>query len=86
MLIEAGRMTCFWSLDALFSILSGTKTRESWGLLLVMEIDELRRDSGEWRRRGAQRPDYYGFVQGYSWGEQPGGAKCFFERAEPPSS
>lgn len=58
-----------WMLYSAFSVV---QRQGNHGDCFGNEMDELRRDSGEWRERGAQRPDYYGFVQGYSWGEQPG--------------
>ena len=58
-----------WMLHPAFSVVP---RRGTHGDCFGNEMDELRRDSGEWGERGAQRPGYYGFVQGYSWGEQPG--------------
>ena len=63
----------------LHSALSVVPRRGNHGDCFGTETDELRRDSGEWGERGAQRPDCYDFVQGYSWGEQPGSQVLLWE-------
>ena len=65
-----------WMLHLAFSMVP---RRGNHGDCFGTEMDELRRDSGEWGERGAQRPDCYDFVQGYSWGEQPGSQVLLWE-------
>ena len=53
-----------WMLHLAYSMVP---RRGNHGDCFGTEMDELRRDSWVWGERGAQRPECYDFVQGYSW-------------------